>query len=112
MGNLPFAVLPTYRIDFEWKLQHFLFVKATLDIQVAYKPSSHRLVRVKVWRYMYIIIAWCSNLVVEAAFQDLLAERVPKDIVSILRTARQISDANLENHTMSLLTRVHRRRLL
>lgn len=90
-----------------WKLQHLLLVQAFVDIQVAYEPSSHRLLRVKVRWYMYKVIAWCSDLAVEVAIQDLLAKRISKDIVSVLRRAGQISDANLENHTMRVSC-VHR----
>jgi len=100
VGHLSSAVLPTYAIDSVWKIQQFLFAKATLYVQVAYKPSSQRLFRVKVWWSMHIIIGRYSYLVIEAAFQDLLAERVAEDIVSIWRRAGQISDTNLENHAL------------
>lgn len=57
IGYLQLILLPYYRVNFVWKIEYFLFAKATLDIQVTYKPSSHPLIRIKVWRYMHIIIA-------------------------------------------------------
>ena len=90
------------------EFQHLFLVQVSVDIPVAYEPSSHRLLRVKVRWYMHKLIAWCSIGLLKSRFRICLQNAMSKDIVSILRRAGQISDANLDNHT-ARISHVHRR---
>jgi hypothetical protein len=95
---LPSIVLPADCVDSVRKLLDLVLGEAIVDVKVNNKPSSNRLARVEVWRQVYMVPARYLQLGVEVALQNLLAEKISDEIVTVLRVTGQISDANLKNH--------------
>jgi hypothetical protein len=95
---LPSIVLSADCVDSVRELLDLVPGKATVDVKIDNKPFSNRLVRVELWRQVYMVPARCLYSGVEVALQDLLAEKISDEIVTVLRATGQIGDANLKNH--------------
>ena len=51
---MPFILLSAHVIDSMWERKKLIPIEAAINIKIAYKPSQHWLIRVKVRRQMYV----------------------------------------------------------
>jgi hypothetical protein len=70
-----------------------------LNVKVQDKPLPYRFVRVKVRRYVHIVVSWKLQFITVSPVKDLTTEYVCKSIVTVLRASGQVCYTDLKYYS-------------
>ena len=70
-----------------------------MNVKVQDEPPPYRFVRVKVWRYVHVVISWKLQFITASPVKDLTTEYVCKSIVTVLRASGQVRHTDLKYYS-------------
>lgn len=82
-----------------WKRKHFVSAQAALNVEVQDEPLPYRFVRVKVRRYVHIVVSWKLQFITVSPVEDLTTKYVCKSIMTVLRASGQVRYADLKYYS-------------
>ena len=70
-----------------------------MNVEVQDEPLPYRFVRVKVRRYVHIVVSWKLQFITVSPVEDLTTKYVCKSIMTVLRASGQVRYADLKYYS-------------
>ena len=70
-----------------------------MNVEVQDEPPPYGFVRVKVRRYVHVVISWKLQFITASPVKDLTTEYVCKSIVTVLRASGQVRYTDLKYYS-------------
>jgi hypothetical protein len=77
-----------------------------LNVEVQDEPPPYRFVRVKVRRYVHVVVSWKLQFITVSPVKDLTTEYICKSIVTVLRASGQVCYTDLKYYSSRIGAKV------